>query len=203
MMYFNIADLSHSDILNSTFPIPRMELFHVSWKSFPWPMTYGHRRIPHFGNIIQMPLAKFSMRVEGVSGLKRTLPAWKSSWIDSLFSAFSLSLTSLLLLFFRQNKDYLLYFLVISLTEAIHSLLKIVIIKKPKYQSHSKSLIRKYHTFLIWVFPVVHCDISFYGSNFNLFTAKWILQGDLDIYARTASKYDDCNLLHLPNLRLW
>ncbi|XP_041349626.1 protein KIAA0100-like [Gigantopelta aegis] len=31
--------------------------------------------------------------------------------------------------------------------------------------------------------------------------AKWVLKGDLDIHARTASKYDDCKLFHFPNLR--
>ncbi|XP_052234314.1 protein KIAA0100-like isoform X2 [Dreissena polymorpha] len=30
---------------------------------------------------------------------------------------------------------------------------------------------------------------------------KFLLKGNLDIYARTASKYDDCKLLHLPNLK--
>lgn len=30
---------------------------------------------------------------------------------------------------------------------------------------------------------------------------KFALKGNLDIYARTASKYDDCRMLHLPNLK--
>lgn len=33
-------------------------------------------------------------------------------------------------------------------------------------------------------------------------TAKFVYKGDLNVYVRTASKYDDCQLLHLPNLKL-
>jgi len=33
-------------------------------------------------------------------------------------------------------------------------------------------------------------------------TASLAFQGDLDIYSKTASKYDDCRLLHLPNIKL-
>ncbi|CAG7827208.1 unnamed protein product, partial [Allacma fusca] len=33
-------------------------------------------------------------------------------------------------------------------------------------------------------------------------SGKIIFEGDLNIYVRTASKYDDCRMLHLPNVRL-
>ncbi|UYV61491.1 KIAA0100 [Cordylochernes scorpioides] len=40
-------------------------------------------------------------------------------------------------------------------------------------------------------------DIIIYWTN-----GKILKQGNLDIYVHTASKYDDCRLLHMPNLKL-
>ncbi len=34
------------------------------------------------------------------------------------------------------------------------------------------------------------------------FAAKFIFKGNLEVYVRTASKYDDCRMLYLPNLKL-
>lgn len=42
------------------------------------------------------------------------------------------------------------------------------------------------------------CDLC----NCYWVSAKIVFKGDLNVYVRTASKYDDCRLLHLPNLRL-
>lgn len=35
-----------------------------------------------------------------------------------------------------------------------------------------------------------------------MFAAKFIFKGNLEVYVRTASKYDDCRMLYLPNLKL-
>lgn len=42
------------------------------------------------------------------------------------------------------------------------------------------------------------CDFH----NYCYVSAKIVFKGDLNVYVRTASKYDDCRLMHLPNLRL-
>ena len=53
-----------------------------------------------------------------------------------------------------------------------------------------------------WTFQAKLTSCSAVNVGLVRFTACVALQGDLDIYSKTASKYDDCRLLHLPNIRL-
>ncbi|XP_018056336.1 PREDICTED: protein KIAA0100 [Atta colombica] len=45
-------------------------------------------------------------------------------------------------------------------------------------------------------------ELTWTGLELDWTQGKIIIKGDLDVYVRTASKYDDCRLLHLPNVRL-
>ncbi|XP_029672789.1 protein KIAA0100 isoform X1 [Formica exsecta] len=45
-------------------------------------------------------------------------------------------------------------------------------------------------------------ELTWTGLALDWTQGKIIIKGDLDVYVRTASKYDDCRLLHLPNVRL-
>ncbi|XP_076622390.1 bridge-like lipid transfer protein family member hobbit isoform X1 [Colletes latitarsis] len=45
-------------------------------------------------------------------------------------------------------------------------------------------------------------ELTWSGLELDWTQGKIIVKGDLDVYVRTASKYDDCRLLHLPNVRL-
>ncbi|XP_075221262.1 bridge-like lipid transfer protein family member hobbit [Lycorma delicatula] len=45
-------------------------------------------------------------------------------------------------------------------------------------------------------------EITWSNVAMDWINAKVVFKGDLDVYVRTASKYDDCRLLHLPNLKL-
>ena len=33
-------------------------------------------------------------------------------------------------------------------------------------------------------------------------TGKWLIKGDLEVFAKTASLYDECKLISLPDVRL-
>ncbi|KOC61463.1 UPF0378 protein KIAA0100 [Habropoda laboriosa] len=45
-------------------------------------------------------------------------------------------------------------------------------------------------------------ELTWSGLELDWTQGRIIVKGDLDVYVRTASKYDDCRLLHLPNVRL-
>ncbi|XP_011503485.1 PREDICTED: UPF0378 protein KIAA0100 [Ceratosolen solmsi marchali] len=45
-------------------------------------------------------------------------------------------------------------------------------------------------------------ELTWSSLELDWILGKIIVKGDLDVYVRTASKYDDCRLLHLPNVRL-
>ncbi|XP_076682699.1 bridge-like lipid transfer protein family member hobbit isoform X2 [Andrena cerasifolii] len=45
-------------------------------------------------------------------------------------------------------------------------------------------------------------ELTWTGLELDWTQGRIIVKGDLDVYVRTASKYDDCKLLHLPNVRL-
>ena len=46
-------------------------------------------------------------------------------------------------------------------------------------------------------------DAFFFKFGHLFCTGQFVLKGDLDISVRTASKYNESKLLHLPNLRFW
>ncbi|XP_020279424.1 protein KIAA0100 [Pseudomyrmex gracilis] len=45
-------------------------------------------------------------------------------------------------------------------------------------------------------------ELTWSGLELDWTQGRIIIKGDFDVYVRTASKYDDCRLLHLPNVRL-
>ncbi|KAI2804677.1 hypothetical protein BLOT_003665, partial [Blomia tropicalis] len=45
-------------------------------------------------------------------------------------------------------------------------------------------------------------QISFLGANIQLVTGKICVSSDLDVYVHTASKYDECRIIHLPDINI-
>lgn len=45
-------------------------------------------------------------------------------------------------------------------------------------------------------------ELSWHNCGIVWTNAKWIFKGELNVCVRTASRYDDCRLLHFPNLKL-
>lgn len=45
-------------------------------------------------------------------------------------------------------------------------------------------------------------ELSWHNCGIVWTNAKWMFKGELNVCVRTASRYDDCRLLHFPNLKL-
>lgn len=49
---------------------------------------------------------------------------------------------------------------------------------------------------------ISNLSLSLLAFDCSFSTGRFVLKGNLDVYVRTASKYDDCRLLHFPSLKL-
>ena len=45
-------------------------------------------------------------------------------------------------------------------------------------------------------------EISFIGANIQMVTGKICANSDLDVFVHTASKYDECRIIHLPDINI-